>query len=140
MKKICNTCGEEKPIEEYQLTRPNLRRAKCKTCQYKIAKEWQIKNKTRIATVRSQRSLVIRKTVFNHYGYKCACCGEDKLGFLCIDHMDNNGSFHRKKIKRHAGKTFYLWLIKNHFPAGFQTLCFNCNLAKSFWGKCPHKS
>jgi len=32
----------------------------------------------------------------------------------------------------------YVWLKRNYFPTGFQLLCHNCNLAKGFYGKCPH--
>jgi len=77
-----------------------------------------------------------RELVFNHYGKQCACCGEKELKFLSIDHIDGNGEKHRKKINRKIN----IWLVKNNFPKGFQTLCFNCN-----WGRyrnngvCPHK-
>ncbi len=36
-----------------------------------------------------------------------------------------------------SGKTFYDWLMKNNFPQGFQTLCWNCNFAKHKFGECP---
>jgi len=77
-----------------------------------------------------------RELVFDHYGRQCACCGEKELKFLSIDHIDGNGTRHRKEIH---GK-INAWLVKNNFPKGFQTLCFNCN-----WGRyrnngiCPHK-
>jgi len=32
----------------------------------------------------------------------------------------------------------YVWLIRNNYPAAFQTLCFNCNMAKYKNTKCPH--
>jgi hypothetical protein len=28
----------------------------------------------------------------------------------------------------------------NEFPDGFQVLCHNCNLAKGYYGECPHNS
>lgn len=67
-----------------------------------------------------------------HYGGnspKCACCGEDEIRFLCIDHIHGGGNQHIKKIRR-EGANFYYWLIKNGFPEGFQVLCYNCNRAK----------
>ena len=36
-----------------------------------------------------------------------------------------------------ATKHHFLWLIKNDFPPGYQVLCFNCNYAKTAFGKCP---
>lgn len=32
------------------------------------------------------------------------------------------------------------WLRRNNYPNGFQVLCHNCNMAKGFYGKCPHQS
>lgn len=34
---------------------------------------------------------------------------------------------------------FREWQRKNNYPKGFQVLCHNCNLAKGFYGKCPHQ-
>jgi hypothetical protein len=80
-----------------------------------------------------------KKTVIEHYGGKCACCGEPELAFMSIDHIDNNGSeMRRKKVHPPSGQNFYIWLIKNNFPSGFQVLCHNCNQAKSILGYCPH--
>ena len=56
---------------------------------------------------------------------------------LTVDHINNDGVAHRKKIKK---RNIYQWLTKNNFPEGFQTLCMNCNFAKGIYGKCPHKA
>jgi hypothetical protein len=75
-----------------------------------------------------------------HYGQKpprCACCGERTVQFLSIDHIDGGGSKQRKEAKM-GGSAMFRWLINNNFPPGFQILCHNCNLAKGFYGKCPH--
>lgn len=82
--------------------------------------------------------------VFTHYGLICSCCGAVELDFLSLDHINNDGGPHRKeltgKAKGGGGITTYLWIIKNNFPIGFQTLCYNCNVAKqSNGGICPHK-
>lgn len=69
---------------------------------------------------------------------KCACCGENEVKFLCIDHINGGGGKHRKEIKG-KGLTTYIWLKKNGYPNGFQVLCHNCNMAKGFYGLCPHK-
>ena len=70
----------------------------------------------------------------------CNCCGEKMFMFLAIDHIENNGSKHRKEIG--VGKSRMVdWLIKNDFPTGFQILCQNCNMGKHFnKGICPHKT
>ncbi len=80
----------------------------------------------------------IRLEVLFHYGNsnpKCACCGQDQISLLTIDHMNNDGNIHRKKI----GSFVYSWLKKNNYPKNFQILCRNCNHAKFLYGKCPHQ-
>lgn len=60
------------------------------------------------------------------------------MKFLSIDHINGGGSKHTKSLNR-RGVTFYLWLIKQGFPDGYQTLCYNCNFAKGHFGVCPHQ-
>lgn len=69
---------------------------------------------------------------------KCACCGEDHLEFLTINHMHGGGVQHRKRLAK-AGTNLYQWLIKRSFPEDFNVLCFNCNFAEGHYEKCPHK-
>jgi len=76
-----------------------------------------------------------RLEVLTHYGLFCACCGEDTFEFLQIDHINNDGARHRREV----GRSLYSWLQKNGYPAGFQTLCANCNIAKAQHGVCPHQ-
>jgi hypothetical protein len=66
----------------------------------------------------------------------CACCGESVLEFLSIDHINNDGALHRRQL---GNKNLYRWLAENHYPAGFQVLCYNCNRGKIYNGVCPHK-
>lgn len=73
--------------------------------------------------------------VLEHYGGKCACCGEDEWKFLTIDHINNDGAAHRRVVKTYITG----WLIKNNFPPGFQILCHNCNFTKEAYGGCPHQ-
>jgi len=85
------------------------------------------------------RNRMLKLKVINHYSKGkncCACCGETTYEFLSIDHVNENGSEHRKHVK---GTYIIQWLINNNFPNGFQILCFNCNSAKGFFGECPHK-
>lgn len=81
-----------------------------------------------------------RQKCLRHYGGEiptCKCCGESQWKFLAIDHVNGGGGKHRKEI-RGKGTNICDWLIKNQFPEGFQILCHNCNLAKGFYGFCPH--
>lgn len=84
----------------------------------------------------------LKKSVMSHYGGECSCCGESELAFLTIDHIENNGSEHRKSLpdsKFSTGERFYRWLRDNNYPDGFQVLCMNCNFGKHLNnGVCPH--
>lgn len=81
----------------------------------------------------------LRLEILNHYGRHCSCCGETEEAFLCIDHIYGNGNKHRREIKSQGGPHFYSWLKRHNYPDGFQVLCHNCNMAKGFYGKCPHQ-
>lgn len=79
-----------------------------------------------------------RMTVLQHYGMRCACCGESAYEFLAIDHIYGGGNKHRKSIKGQGSNSLSGWIIKHNFPGGFQILCHNCNMAKGIYGYCPH--
>jgi hypothetical protein len=70
----------------------------------------------------------------------CACCKESHFEFLSLDHINGGGNKHRRELGSNSVYDLYRYLIKNNFPPGFQILCHNCNLAKGFYGYCPHKS
>jgi hypothetical protein len=117
-------------------------------------KEYTDKNKDKISTYgkvyyrkhaqeqkdyENNRNKQRRYVVLCHYGGnppKCACCGENTIEFLSIDHVNNDGFKHRKLVG--GGSSLNKWLVKHNFPIGFQILCHNCNCAKGFYGKCPH--
>ena len=78
-----------------------------------------------------------RALAIEHYGGKCACCGESAPEFLSFDHVAGGGSKARKEDLR--GRSMGIWLAKHGFPDAFQLLCHNCNLASGFYGTCPHQ-
>ena len=78
-----------------------------------------------------------RLKVLLHYGFSCTCCQESNVAFLCIDHINGGGAEHRRQLGGSGGR-INRWLVRNNFPPGFQVLCWNCNLAKSIHGQCPH--
>jgi hypothetical protein len=85
---------------------------------------------------RGNRSL--RARVFAQYGQKCVCCGEGTPEFLCLDHLNGGGTKHRREVG--GGTTFYRWLIRESFPEGYRVLCYNCNAASAYYGRCPHEA
>lgn len=98
------------------------------------------RNRERLIADAKEYRRLMKKCVIEHYGNKCACCGESNIAFLQIDHIAENGNEHRRAIGRSSGIGFYTWLKKNNFPEGFQVLCCNCNLGKHWnGGVCPHQ-
>jgi len=77
----------------------------------------------------------------------CICCGfNGDLDFLAIDHIRGRKEMGSEPELIKLGYTSKLknnnlirWIIENDFPEGFQILCHNCNQAKGYYGKCPHK-
>lgn len=81
----------------------------------------------------------IRVEVIEHYGGKCACCGETEFDFLTIDHPNMDGNDERRSLNVHGGRGYYQWLRKEGFPTHVRLLCYNCNLgARHHGGVCPH--
>ena len=79
------------------------------------------------------------------YGGECSCCAEGEILFLTIDHVNNDGAQHRKRLTRKSrpggGASFYQWLRKQGYPKDkYRCLCFNCNCGRQLnKGICPHK-
>lgn len=121
-------------------------------------KQYYIKNKTKLLTnIHKYRAkpetkekerknqtayrLKIKRTVFDHYGNECRCCGETNPFFLSIDHVNNDGNLEKKNGKRPGGRMLYGKIISENFPITYQVLCMNCNFGKSKnGGICPHES
>lgn len=81
----------------------------------------------------------LKMEAFRAYGgSKCSCCGETRVEFLTIDHIDGNGGVSRDATHR-KGEGLYRWLKKNGWPSGFRVLCMNCNFAYGHAGYCPHE-
>ena len=101
----------------------------------KYQRERRQKNREQMLKNDAKYRKKLREEVINSYGGKCKCCGENKLPFLCLDHVNNDGNIHRKEV----GRTMvYQWARKNNYPDSLQVLCHNCNMAKRD-GVCPHQ-
>lgn len=123
----CKECIRGKNKKEYWLNRKEI---------LQRMKERHLKNRDHDLRVKKQYYRKIRKEVIEHYGGKCACCGETFIGFLAIDHINNDGYKHKKQFGGSMAITY--WLRQNKYPKGFQVLCHNCNMAKAFYGGCPN--
>ena len=167
----CNVCHTRKDITEFY----DSNKYTCRYCVGERYKEWlaipgnaekkrayarkaarlaREKDPERIFNNKKRSELRLKTEVLSHYSYSnsCECCGETNIMFLTIDHTDNDGAEHRRKIigadynrtKRGdlSGRQFYSWLKKNNYPNDpkLQVLCYNCNCGKAAnKGVCPHK-
>lgn len=68
----------------------------------------------------------------------CACCNENEIKFLALDHKYNNGNIERRENPK--AQKLPRWLKKNNYANldQYQVLCYNCNMAKAFYKQCPH--
>ena len=121
---ICLQCGKNPAVDG---------RVRCAAC---IEKRRDHRSPQK--TYHRQDIARLRAQTFAAYGGKCACCGEATPEFLSVDHIDG---YQRASGEPRSGATFlYRWLRRRGFPPGFQVLCFNCNLARGFFGRCPHET
>ena len=153
--KFCMICRLPKPIAEFTVSACHHRKiasgatqAKaCISCRQIRATERTAKRHeafkdpaVRISSLTKRRECarVTRTKLLEKYGAVCVCCGETEPKFLEIDHVNNDGAAHRKKIGV-SSEALYRWAEKHGFPPSLQVLCANCHNAKSFWGTCPHQ-
>lgn len=127
-------CKNDHPLSgKNLLIRPSDGARICLTCKRKRGREWRGRQEWQ-----AQWRNKVRDEALDHYGGKCACCGETERVFLTFDHIDDDGAEQRKADPgQNRGRIAY-WLKKNGWPAGFQILCWNCNAAKHIKGVCPH--
>lgn len=77
--------------------------------------------------------------VLNHYGAKCACCGEDEPLFLTIDHVNRDGAKKRREVEGGPSNTAR-YIVEAGYPSDYRILCYNCNCGRERnGGICPHE-
>jgi len=142
---VCRDCtklmgmkySDEHRAEKRRYLEDNKERIRVYKCGYrkshevvikKYMKKYRTDNASSIKANISAWNDKVKGIVLSHYGGQCAICGETNPSFLCIDHINNDGAEHRKKVG--GGLKFYRWLMRNNFPSGFQVLCWNHNWLK----------
>lgn len=138
--KNCPKCGITKPQCEFHRCRYQGIRSACKACEKArkgTKRKGQVKQQQR-RQARAAKSLMLEK-----FGKVCACCGESRPMFLCLDHKHGDGSEHREFLKQMrmptGGQHFYKLIVDTGSTDDFQVLCLNCNFAKGKDRICPHE-
>lgn len=145
--KRCADCKKVKLLSEFYLSSKKMTNGEVKQFYNSYCRKCHgIRNRAsfendRESRLASQRALTAtwKRRAMDGYGGTCACCGEDEIDFLCIDHVNNDGKAHRKEMGTAGGVTLYRQVVRLGFPDRFQVLCFNCNNAKYQRGICPHQ-
>ena len=80
----------------------------------------------------------LRAEMITAYGGCCTCCGESQPEFLALDHVHGGG---REERRARGGTLGILRRLKREgWPTdAYTVLCHNCNMAKQFYGICPHR-
>ena len=78
----------------------------------------------------------LRLELFEAFGWKCACCGEDHPQFLTLEHI--TGVQNKKTYQPYA--ELAKAKAEGWDPAKYELLCISCNWAKGRYGQCPHRS
>lgn len=94
---------------------------------------WQQRNPEARSDYARRVYRTLRTEVIEAYGGCCCQCGFTDRRALHIDHVNGDGSQDRKKHR--TALQMVRWIIRNHFPSGYQILCANCNCIKMFENK-----
>ena len=142
--KSCCDCGRKYPIAAFAKMRDGRSvypDSYCRPCRNIRARAQHQKHRDKRLAYSAKIRHAIKAAVLVGYGNRCACCGETEALFLSVDHVNNDGAAHRAALGgRYIGmEKIRRQIIKDKFPPNFQVLCFNCNCAKGFFGRCPHE-
>lgn len=123
---VCRDCSNRRAREARQKD-PEKYRARCRTWHTKHTEQKKIERR------------LVKYHVVAELGGNCACCGEDDLRFLTIDHINQDGKQHRREVGG-SGHHVYLDIKRLGCPKDrFRVLCWNCHMATSRGDICPHK-
>ena len=138
--KQCTRCKGQRPSSEFyrhKKVKSGLS-SWCKECNRKYTSEWGKNHPEAIRKRSIAKRQKLREKVLELYGGKdpmCKCCGEPEIKFLCLDHINNDGSKERRK---YGPQAIYKIAIRKKDVLRYQLLCFNCNMSKKISGQCPH--
>ena len=92
--------------------------------------------------VHRRSALKLRAEFMGAYGGVCACCSEANPYFLTCDHVNSDGRWHQQRKQQGwvDTNTALRDARRRGWPADYQILCYNCNLARAkYQGICPHR-
>ena len=149
--KRCRNCRQVLPLESFYTVTNGKKgdkryaRQHCKPCWSEIENARHRKRKANDPTywlqLRRRCDLRLREEILGHYSGgipHCACCSENVVALLVLDHTNSDGATHRRQTGRISGVRMYRWVRDHGFPEMFTVLCWNCNWGRRL-GHCPHR-
>jgi len=132
--KICSKCKITKNLDDFSHNKhyKDGKNIYCKPCRVKLQRQYFLRRPETQRAYKRKWTQENRYKVLLHYcdgNIKCAKCPYTDIRALSIDHINNDGSKHRKQVGHNY---VYRWIIKNNFPSGFQVLCMNCQFIKEY--------
>jgi hypothetical protein len=96
-------------------------------------KEYAEANKDKISKSQKERGIVLKRAALDVLGgCKCFACGDEILGHLTVDHIDNTGYVDRKIGLK--ASTLYSAVVKGEYPqdkiSNLRVSCWNHNLSR----------
>lgn len=143
--KVCNDCGEEKPLSEFRLQSRRTRSGKpyrepyCTPCRNARNRSYYNTSKEERTAQMLEYRWGIKQQAIERYGGACDCCGEDTMSFLTLTEKELQKEEPKQQGWYSAGFTLARYVIKHDFPDGYIVLCFNCEAGRVQNGICPHK-
>ena len=141
---ICNTCGKDKPLDNFYIDKNGYRRKRCKQCCIAKSKESQVRNKEfrkeycreyhkKHCDKRKEMRLQYRDMV-NAFKTPCLKCGDTRLYVIDFHHIvpkTKSFNINRKSCKSN------LELLKTEVDKCV-SLCRNCHMEfHHFYGQNP---
>lgn len=141
-KQKCKFCGKEYELCFENFYKNNTYKTgftrKCRTCEnaYQRIRAQTWYRKKRKAICKNYKA-ELKKEVITALGGECACCGEKRIEFLQVDHINGGGAKHRKLVKGDV----YIAIRRENYPVDiYRVLCCNCNFSMGMYGYCPHNN
>lgn len=107
---------------------PNGYRTLCMNCnilQYNIGRISSLSQSKDAIRLRN-RSRELKQMFMGKLGNSCIICGETTLDILTVEHQNNDGADHRRKVGT-GGASFYRKVLESDNFIGLECRCFSCN-------------
>jgi hypothetical protein len=135
----CQMCRGRKTADKRARIVKRMRAKQCIRCGREHGEQRQRCERCirRARAYNRARAAQIRQRVLALYGDLCRCCRVNIRAFLTLDHIHDDGRRERMKIR--TSQALYKRILDGKAPQNrYQLLCYNCNLAKAHYGRCPH--